>query len=130
MLGFNSAIAYHLAGLFGASVAIMIAIGAGMLGVITALVPAIYLDFAPHDPSPAQRRVGLKLVMATLLAGAAGFWPPVQPLLQALVLAAPPRFHNSTPEMVQVFSVAIVLLSLVYLCGWLQRELKLEASSE
>ena len=130
MLGFNSAIAYQLADRLGAPIAFMLAIGTGMLGVITALVPAVYLDFAPHDPSPAQRRVGLKLVMATLLAGAAGFWPPVQPLLQALVLAAPPRFHNSTPEMVQVFSVAIVLLSLVYLCGWLQRERKLEASSE
>ncbi|MCB2078854.1 MAG: hypothetical protein KDE55_14300 [Novosphingobium sp.] len=130
MLGFNSAIAYHLADRLGASVAIMIAIGVGMLGVITALIPTVYLDFAPHDPTPAQRRVGLKLVMATLLAGASGFSTPVQPFLQALVLAAPPRFHNSTPETVQVFSFAIVPLSLVYLCGWLQRERKLEASSE
>ncbi|MCP5143201.1 MAG: hypothetical protein H6978_00090, partial [Gammaproteobacteria bacterium] len=127
---FNSAIAYHLADRLGASVAIMIAIGVGMLGVITALIPTVYLDFAPHDPTPAQRRVGLKLVMATLLAGASGFSTPVQPFLQALVLAAPPRFHNSTPETVQVFSFAIVPLSLVYLCGWLQRERKLEASSE
>jgi len=130
MLGFNSAIAYYLADLLGASVAIMIAIGVGMAGVMTALVPAICLDFAPHDPSPDQRRVGLKLFMATLLAGAAGFSTPVQPFLKALVLAAPPRFHNSTPETVQVFSFAVVLLSLVYLRGWLQRERKLEASSE
>lgn len=130
MLGFNSAIAYQLADRLGASVAIMIAIGLGMAGVMTALVPAVYLDFAPLDPSPAQRRVGLKLVMATFLAGAAGFWPPVQPFLQALVLAAPLRFQNATPETVQVFSFAIVLLSLVYLCGWFQRERKLKASSE
>jgi len=68
--------------------------------------------------------------MATLLVGAAGFSTPVQPFLQALVLTAPPRFHNSTPETVQVFSFAILLLSLFYLFGWLQRERKLEASSE
>ena len=130
MLGFNSAIAYYLADRLGASVAIMIAIGVGMLGVITALVPAMYLDFAPHDPSLAQRRNGLKLVMATFLAGAAGFWPPVQPFLQALVLAVPLRFQNATPETVQVFSFAVVLASVVYGCGWFQRERELEASSE
>jgi hypothetical protein len=95
-----------------------------MLGGAISLIVLTSPGVRPSEPDLVARSTALRLALLAALSAVAGLLAPVQDFLIHLVAATPLRFQTPTPEMVQVFSWAILFLSPVYLRGYWLRECK------
>jgi len=117
-LGFNSTIAYQASALLGAVWAGIACYLVGMIGVMIILDQLLCLGDGTFKPDPAARKAALRCVLTTALTAVIGLLSPMQAFLQGLVSATPARFRNSTPVIVQLFSIVILLLCVAYLRGY------------